>query len=45
MYRFLTLIVLIFPACIAASGKVAGGAALEDIVPMQKVKRPKLKEP
>eukprot|EP00804_Cyclotella_cryptica_P006591 CCRYP_008581-RB/>CCRYP_008581-RB protein AED:0.08 eAED:0.08 QI:122/1/1/1/0.66/0.57/7/2460/155 len=28
-----------------AAEKVAGGAALNDIVPMQKVKRPKLKEP
>lgn len=39
------LLIALLSAPTVVTEKVAGGAALEDVVPMQKVKRPKLKEP
>ena len=39
------LLACLVSGIVAVSEKLAGGAALEDVVPMQKVKRPKLKEP
>ena len=38
------LVLLLLSAPVISTEKVAGGAALEDVVPMQKVKKPKLRE-
>lgn len=45
MNCLLILLITLLSAPILAAEKVTGGAALEDVVPMEKVKRPKLKEP
>lgn len=44
MHYLFTLAILLLSAFTTAQ-KVAGGAALGDVVPMQKVKKPKLNDP
>jgi len=45
MYFILMLLIFTQTAFTLAAEKLAGGASLEDVVPMKKVQRPKLKEP